>query len=59
MRRSLFLTLLLALCLPVATMAQSGMRTEGMLPLPVVRTRPKCPSTAKPRLIATAHLPAR
>ena len=25
MRRSLFLTLLFALCLPVATMAQSGM----------------------------------
>lgn len=29
MRRSLILTMFLALCLPVATMAQSGMRTEG------------------------------
>lgn len=29
MRRSLILTLLLALSLPVATMAQSGLRTEG------------------------------
>jgi hypothetical protein len=29
MRRSLILIMFLALCLPVATMAQSGMRTEG------------------------------
>ena len=29
MRRSLFLMMLLTLCLPVATMAQSGLRTEG------------------------------
>ena len=29
MRRSLFLMMFLALCLPVATMAQSGLRTEG------------------------------
>ena len=29
MRRSLILTLLLALSLPVATMAQSGLRTRG------------------------------
>lgn len=29
MRRSLFVMMILALCLPVATMAQSGMRTEG------------------------------
>lgn len=29
MRRSLFFTMFLALCLPVATMAQSGLRTEG------------------------------
>jgi len=29
MRRSLILTLLFALCLPVASMAQSGLRTEG------------------------------
>ena len=32
MRRSLILTLLLALSLPVATMAQSGLRTEEMSP---------------------------
>ncbi|MGE8249002.1 MAG: DUF2066 domain-containing protein, partial [Stenotrophomonas bentonitica] len=29
MRRSLFFMMFLALCLPVATMAQSGLRTEG------------------------------
>jgi len=29
MRRSLFLMMFLALCLPVATLAQSGLRTEG------------------------------
>ncbi|WNH49709.1 MULTISPECIES: DUF2066 domain-containing protein [Stenotrophomonas] len=29
MRRSLFVMMFLALCLPVATMAQSGLRTEG------------------------------
>lgn len=29
MRRSLFLMMFLALCLPVASMAQSGLRTEG------------------------------
>lgn len=29
MRRSLFLMMFLALCLPVATVAQSGLRTEG------------------------------
>src|SRR6218665_99459 len=29
MRRSLFFMMFLALCLPVASMAQSGLRTEG------------------------------
>ena len=57
MRRSLILTLLLALSLPVATMAQSGLRTEGDVATASGPTRPKCPSTARPRPIATVPWP--